>query len=143
MNALFRRKFLLWVLVALLAFGLGQPLPRPALALGAMLVGALSYGISLVLFVRAMRGLGAARTSALYGTAPLGGLGLSLLLFRDLPTPFFFVALALMAGGTVLLLTEQHGHGHTHDTIEHEHCHAHDDVHIMDDHIHIFKTGKL
>jgi drug/metabolite transporter (DMT)-like permease len=118
----------------LLALGLGQPLPRLGLALSAMLVGSLSYGISLVLFVRAMRGLGAARTSAMFGTAPLAGMGLSFLLFRDMPTALFFVALALMAAATVLLLNEQHGHAHTHDPSEHEHCHEHNDLHHTHDH---------
>lgn len=118
----------------LLAVSLGQPLPRLDTALGAMLVGGLSYGISLVLFVRAMRGLGAARTSAMFGTAPLAGVGLSFVLFRDMPTALFFVALALMAIGTAFLLNEQHGHAHAHELSEHEHCHEHEDLHHTHNH---------
>lgn len=92
-------------------------------------MGSLSYGLSIVLFVRAMRGLGAARTSALFGTAPLTGVALSFLLFRELPGGLFLAALLLIAAGTILLLNEQHEHVHRHEAIEHEHGHNHADEH--------------
>jgi drug/metabolite transporter (DMT)-like permease len=113
----------------LLALGLGNRLPALGNVLGSMVLGSLSYGLSLVLFVRAMRTLGAARTSAFLGTAPLAGVVLSLLLFRETPGAAFVVALPLMAGGAFLLLNEQHRHLHVHAPAAHEHRHYHGDSH--------------
>ncbi len=114
-----------------LALILGNPFPQPTVALGAMTVGSLSYGLSVVLFVRAMRSLGAARTSALFGTSPLTGVALSCLLFREPPTAMFVAALLLMAAGAILILNEHHEHLHMHEAIEHDHCHHHIDAHHM------------
>lgn len=61
----------------LLALLLGNPLPTLLAVLGALLLGSISYGMSIVLFIRAMRGLGASRTSALFGTSPMAGVGKS------------------------------------------------------------------
>lgn len=117
-----------------LAFILGNAFPGLTVVLGALLLGSLSYGLSIVLFIRAMRGLGAARTSALFGTAPLAGVALSLLLFRDSPSSLFFIALPLTLVAMFLLLREQHGHLHIHEAITHEHRHRHDDGHHTHDH---------
>jgi len=95
----------------------------------AILVGAVSYGASLVFFVRALEGLGAARTAAFYGVGPFVGALASLVMLREwsgwtmLPTFF------LMALGAWLLLTERHAHFHTHEAIVHTHQHTHDDLH--------------
>lgn len=113
---------------------LGRQFPALTIALGAMIVGSLSYGLSIVLFVRAMRGIGAARTSALFGTSPLAGMALSFLLFQDSPGLMFAIALPLMVGGTVWLFIEEHGHVHIHKTIVHEHRHWHDDEHHTHEH---------
>jgi ABC-type nickel/cobalt efflux system permease component RcnA len=102
--------------------------------MGALLLGGLSYGLSIVLFIRAMRGMGAARTSALFGTAPLAGVALSFLIFQDTLTPFFVIALVLMSAAALILLNEQHSHRHSHDPITHEHRHRHDDGHHSHDH---------
>jgi drug/metabolite transporter (DMT)-like permease len=118
----------------LLALLVGNSLPSPAVILGALVLGSLSYGCSIVLFIRAMRGLGAARTSALFGTAPLAGVVLSLILFREAPTPLFWVALPLTAVAMALLLLERHSHVHIHEEIVHEHRHHHDDGHHAHDH---------
>jgi drug/metabolite transporter (DMT)-like permease len=91
-----------------MAIALDNRLPGLAVVFGAMLLGCFSYGVSISLFIHAMRGLGAARTSALFGTAPLAGMLLSLVLFRELPNWLFVAALALMIIGTLVLLREQH-----------------------------------
>lgn len=117
-----------------LALLIGSPLPGWGAALGAMALGSLSYGLSITLFIRAMRGLGAARTSALFSTAPLAGLLLSLVLFRDPLSWLMLAALPLMAGGALLLIDEQHEHTHTHAALAHDHAHCHDDGHH--DHTH-------
>lgn len=123
------------VVNSLLALALGVTLPAAWLTLSAMAVGLLGYGISLVLFVLALRGLGAARTGAYFSTAPFIGAAVSLLLLGESTTPPFWFAAALMAVGVWLHLTEHHEHDHTHDAVEHAHQHAHDEHH---DHVHDF-----
>ncbi len=66
-----------------LALILGNKIPDWMTVLKAMLLGSVSYGLSITLFIRAMRGLGAARTSALFGTAPLAGVALSFILLKE------------------------------------------------------------
>lgn len=117
-----------------LALILGNWLPSILIVLGALLLGSLSYGLSIVLFIRAMRGLGAVRTSALFGTAPLIGTALSFVLFRDALTPLFLIALPLMIIAAALLFRENHEHRHTHEATTHEHQHRHDDGHHNHDH---------
>jgi multidrug transporter EmrE-like cation transporter len=108
---------------------LGNKFPAWEVVLGALVLGSLSYGVSIVLFIHAMRGLGAARTSALFSTAPIMGIILSLLLFQEFPSWFFLIALPFMFIGIWFLVNEQHEHHHTHETIVHEHSHIHDDGH--------------
>jgi drug/metabolite transporter (DMT)-like permease len=112
-----------------LAFIWGDQFPPLGSVVGAMILGAFSYGLSIVLFIQAMRGLGAARTSALFGTAPLAGVALSFLIFRGSPAWTFLAAFPLMLVGTIVLIREQHGHFHVHEELVHEHAHSHDDEH--------------
>lgn len=118
----------------LLGLGLGQQLPDFGLILRILLLGFISYGLSTMLFIYSMRGLGAARTSALYGTAPLAGVILSILIFRDPLTPLFLLAAVLMVAGAYLLANEEHAHFHIHMPVIHEHRHSHDEFHIHDGH---------
>jgi drug/metabolite transporter (DMT)-like permease len=111
---------------------LGQQPPPPTVILGILLLGFISYGLSTMLFIYAMRGMGAARTSALYGTAPLAGVLLSFIIFRDPITMLFLFAAALMTAGALLLANEEHAHFHIHMPVVHEHRHQHDDFHDHD-----------
>ena len=113
----------------ILSVSLGFPLPSLKFVLLAMVLGYFSYGLSIVLFIRAMRELGSARTSALYGTAPFVGAVLSFFLFRESQGSLFLLSLPIMMVGTVFLLKEDHGHLHKHATTEHEHRHNHNDLH--------------
>ncbi len=113
----------------LLAILLGKQLPSRETLLWAMLLGALSYGLSIQLFILAMRDLGAARSSALFGVAPFAGALLSIILFREMPQLLFWIAIPLMLSGTWLMLTEDHGHQHTHELSEHTHRHFHVEEH--------------
>jgi drug/metabolite transporter (DMT)-like permease len=108
---------------------LGQPLPGIGVVLGSLLLGAVSYGLSIMLFVHAMRGLGSARTSALFGAAPFVGAALSFLLFRESLGLLALIAAPLMAIGALLLVGEDHSHSHWHAASEHEHRHVHDEHH--------------
>ena len=103
----------------------------PALAptLAAGVIGLLGYGVSLTLFVLALRELGAARASAYYSTAPFIGVAVAFVALGDRPGPVFWGALPLMAAGVWLHLTERHGHVHAHERLVHEHPHRHDPHH--------------
>lgn len=111
-----------------LAWFLGDPFPSVTTILGTLILGFVSYGLSTMLFIRSMRGLGAARTSALYGTAPLAGVMLSIFIFRELPSVSFILATILMIGGALLLINENHAHSHVHTVVFHEHSHRHSDL---------------
>lgn len=110
-----------------LALTLGEQIPPLVSILWTMLLGWISYGLSTFLFIRSMRGLGAARTSALYGTSPLAGVLLSIVIFSEMPTIAFVFATLLMLGGAYLLVNEEHQHTHIHTALLHEHGHGHDD----------------
>lgn len=112
-----------------LAFALGASLPDGAVLLGTMVVGLFGYGISLVLFVLALRGLGTARTGAYFSTAPFIGAAVSLVLLGESTSSAFWIAAALMGWGVWLHLTEHHEHEHTHEPMEHGHRHTHDEHH--------------
>lgn len=112
-----------------IAAEMGVAWPMRAHILGAAALGLLGYGVSLVLFVLALRQLGTARTSAYFSTAPFIGATLSLLLFRQVPGALFWIAASLMAIGVWLHLTEQHAHAHTHGAMRHAHSHVHDEHH--------------
>jgi len=118
----------------ILAFVLRIELPTPGNALGALLLGSISYGLSIVLFVLALRGLGAARTSALFGAAPFIGALLALLIFRESPTPSLILAFLVMVAGAYLLLGEDHQHRHEHQVLLHDHRHSHVDGHHTHQH---------
>jgi drug/metabolite transporter (DMT)-like permease len=92
---------------------------------GALAVGFLGYGLSLTLFVRALRHLGTARTGAYFSLAPLLGAVVSLIVLREPIGAGFVAAGILMAIGAWLHLTERHEHDHRHDGLQHSHRHAH------------------
>ncbi len=112
-----------------LALFIGAHLPSmPALG-GAALVGFLGYGVSLVLFVLALRHLGAARTGAYFSTAPFIGAVMAIAMFGEEVTARLIGAGVLMVIGLYLHLSEAHEHEHEHEALEHEHRHAHDAHH--------------
>jgi drug/metabolite transporter (DMT)-like permease len=112
-----------------LAVALGATVPGPSILLGAGVVGFLGYGVSLVLFVLALRHIGTARTGAYFSLAPFVGAGLSLLLLQEQVGPRLLAAAGLMGLGIWLHLTERHEHRHHHESITHEHRHLHDEHH--------------
>lgn len=94
-----------------------------------LLIGFLGYGVSLVLFVLALRGLGAARTGAYFSTAPFLGAAISIGVLGESVSLLFWLAAAFMLLGVWLHLTEQHDHTHQHLPQEHTHRHVHDEHH--------------
>lgn len=119
----------------LLAIVLGRPLPSLGSAGLAMLLGAFSYGLSIQLFILALRSLGAARTSTLYSISPFAGVALSFILLHEIPTKFFWFALPLMIAGAWLMVSERHAHLHKHIPLTHSHAHTHPgDLHHQHQH---------
>jgi hypothetical protein len=112
-----------------LALATGARFPAVPLVAGAAVVGFFGYGISLVLFVLALRYLGSARTGAYFSTAPFIGAVLAIVLLGEPFTATLALAALLMAVGVYLHLTERHAHEHAHDVLEHEHRHIHDAHH--------------
>ncbi|MDB5989754.1 MAG: cnrT [Herbaspirillum sp.] len=105
---------------------MGLPLPDLSTAAIAGVIGFCGYGLSLVLFVLALRHLGTARTGAYFSAAPFVGAIVALWLPGESPGLHFWIALGLMAIGIWLHLTEKHGHDHRHEATLHTHPHTHD-----------------
>lgn len=118
---------------------------------GALTIGALSYGLSLVLFVEALRRIGSARTSTFFAVGPFIGTLLSVVMLGERPPAPCWFAAALMLGGVFLLYREKHRHQHTHEAITHHHRHfheehhqhAHDRMDIREPHDHIHAHGPI
>jgi len=112
-----------------IAFAMGSVRPGVVTIASAAVVGFLGYGVSLTLFVLALRQIGTARTGAYFSLAPFVGATISIVLLHDGVTPYFLIAGVLMGIGVWLHLTERHEHEHKHEPLEHEHMHVHDEHH--------------
>jgi drug/metabolite transporter (DMT)-like permease len=112
-----------------LALLLGARWREPAVVLAALVVGLLGYGVSLVLYVRALRELGTARTGAYFSLAPFIGAAIAIVGWREPVTGPFVLAALLMGLGLWLHITERHEHAHSHEPLEHAHSHRHDAHH--------------
>ncbi len=112
-----------------LAAVLGRPYPGAAAVSEALLIGMFCYGFSLVLYIRALAGLGAFRAGVFFGLAPFAGAAASLALFRDALRWPMAAATVLMLAGTAALARERHAHRHRHLPLVHFHVHHHDDGH--------------
>jgi drug/metabolite transporter (DMT)-like permease len=134
-----------------IALALGASLPAAKTLGQAGLLGFFSYGISLALFVLALRHLGTARTGAYYSLAPFIGAGAAILLLGEPVTVMFLAGGLLMAIGLWLHLTERHQHEHAHEPMEHEHVHVHDEHHQhthapgtpQEPHVHVHRHARL
>jgi drug/metabolite transporter (DMT)-like permease len=113
----------------ILAFAGGSHLPPAGTLLAAGTIGFLGYGLSLALFVLALRHLGTARTGAYFSLAPFIGTTLAVLLLGDALSSKLLVAGCLMGAGLWLHLSERHEHEHVHQAVGHEHRHRHDEHH--------------
>jgi drug/metabolite transporter (DMT)-like permease len=113
----------------ILAVTLGAQLPATAVSVLAGVVGFVGYGLSLALFVYALRELGTSRTSAYFSVAPFVGALVAVLILGEPFTGALMIAGALMGWGVWLHVTEHHLHDHDHHSLEHEHAHDHDEHH--------------
>lgn len=112
-----------------LALARHASLPTPGTIAAAAIVGFLGVGVSLVLFVLALRHLGSARTGAYFSLAPFIGAVVALAFLHEPVTAQLVVAALLMGVGLWLHLDERHDHEHVHEIMEHEHSHVHDEHH--------------
>jgi drug/metabolite transporter (DMT)-like permease len=112
-----------------LALAAGASLPAVPTISAAAAVGFFGIGLSLVLFILALRYLGTARTGAYFSLAPFIGALLAVALLNEPLTTRLLAAGILMGIGLWLHLSERHDHEHEHQAIEHEHAHVHDEHH--------------
>lgn len=108
---------------------LGAGMPQAAPLAMSLALGAMSYGLSLVIYILALRHLGSARTGAHFSTAPFFGAVFALAVLGEPLTLNLAIAAALTLAATWLVLTENHGHLHSHEPLTHSHRHRHDDEH--------------
>jgi drug/metabolite transporter (DMT)-like permease len=95
----------------------------------ALLVGALTYGISIVLYIASAQQLGATRSQILFSSSPFFGVLLSALLLGESISLLQGLAMVLIGGSLGALVLEEHEHEHLHAKIEHDHWHRLDDQH--------------
>lgn len=107
----------------------GASLPALTITAAAGAIGLLGIGVSLVMFILALRHLGTARTGAYFSIAPFVGALLAVVALGEPLTIKLLLAGVLMAGGVWLHLSERHEHTHAHGAMDHEHSHVHDEHH--------------
>lgn len=114
----------------LLSFLLFRGEPTAVQVSGTLLIGALSYGASLVLFIRSLREIGSARTSTWFASGPFIGTILSVIVLGERPPGEYWVAALVMLSGMFFLYGEAHRHVHRHEPLAHSHPHVHDEHHL-------------
>jgi drug/metabolite transporter (DMT)-like permease len=112
-----------------LALSRGAALPPSGTLAVVGIVGFLGYGVSLAVFVLALRYLGTARTSAYFSLAPFVGAVLAVVMLGEPLSLQLLAAGGLMGFGLWLHLAERHEHEHIHEPMDHEHRHRHDEHH--------------
>lgn len=115
----------------LLATMLGAVWPEVSIWSVALLVGALSYGASIALYISSAQQLGATRAQVIFASSPFLAAALSAVFLSEPFGPLHVIAVGVLIVSVFLLLKDrqEHEHDHTHDEIEHEHSHPHDDGH--------------
>ncbi len=137
----------------------GEKIPGIYWILPALLLGFVSYGLSINFYIKAQKDLGAAKTSAYYSIAPFLGVIFGVLLLKERPGIQFYVGVAIMIAATVLMVKDtislQHTHGHSHihthehrhgelvHTHEHEHIHSHTHTHGENESVHSHTHDNL
>lgn len=128
----------------------GEPFPSAAHVAAALVTGSFGYGASIVLHLRAVRSLGAARQAAYFATAPFIGALIAVPVLGDHLTPTHLAAGALMALGIAAIVRARHAHTHAHEAVEHEHAHMHDEHHphahegaVTEPHSHVHRHAPI
>ena len=90
----------------LIALLLGEQVPAVKWVLCVLLLGFVSYGLSISLYIMAQKHLGAAKTSAFYSIAPFLGVAFSLVLLGESPSLSFYAALPIMVSAVILMVKD-------------------------------------
>ena len=106
--------------------------------IGALLVGIVSYGISIVLYIVSAQQIGSTRAQVLFSSSPILGLLLSVLLLNEDMTYYHVLAIISTIIGIYFSNKTSHDHRHHHKYLLHSHEHIHADEH----HDHGHKRGK-
>ena len=152
----------------IIAIILGERIPDIKYIFISMLLGFVAYGLSIFLYIRAQRELGAAKTSAYYAIAPFIGTFLSFAVDGDRLSEVYFIGLIFMIIGSVIVVYDtmlknhihnhihtivhthngsthkhiiKHEHTHSHSGSEEKHCHNHDDYINSDEHKRMHESG--
>ena len=105
----------------------------PVHILGALALGAISYGLSILFYLTSAQRLGATRSQLIFSSAPFFGILLAFFLGERLS----FVQLGafiLFLGSVYLLFKESHSHEHQHHPLVHIHMHEHPSGHHAHEH---------
>jgi drug/metabolite transporter (DMT)-like permease len=113
----------------LIGLATGHPLPSADIVGGAVVLGAFSYGASVVLDTYGLRIVGAAREAAYFATAPFVGALFATVILDEQLRAADVAAMLLMILGVIALLRERHSHHHAHEPLAHDHLHVHDAHH--------------
>jgi uncharacterized membrane protein len=114
---------------------LSSPLVAEPQTVGtALVVGAVSYGLSIVLYIVSAQNMGATRSQIIFSSSPFFGVLLSAVFLGDTISLVHAAAMVLIAASCVLLVVERHAHLHRHPATSHEHWHRHDDGHHDHEH---------
>ncbi len=103
-------------------------------SLWALLLGGLSYGASIALYIRAAHEMGATRSQMVFASAPFFGVVMSLLWLGEGLSLLQGLAAVILAGSIALMFAERHEHAHRHEVLKHEHEHRHEDLHHEHEH---------
>jgi drug/metabolite transporter (DMT)-like permease len=114
---------------ALAGLATGAATPPLAAVAKLLALGAVGYGASLQLYLRAQRQVGAARTASVFAVAPFAGVAMAFAFGAAWPGVQLPIAGLLIGAGLWLHVTEHHSHRHRHDSLTHDHPHRHDDGH--------------
>lgn len=102
--------------------------------IGALIVGILSYGASITLYISSAQGLGATRAQMFFASAPFFGVALSAIVLGETISTIQIISATILAISLTFLFRDQHQHPHTHEATAHEHSHRHDDDHHTHEH---------
>lgn len=95
----------------------------------ALVLGAFSYGVSIVLYISSAQGLGATRAQMIFASAPFFGVTLSVLVLNETLSLLQIAAAVLLFASVIPLLLDSHTHEHVHKNLTHEHLHRHAEGH--------------
>lgn len=118
----------------IIGYFLTGEIPSIQLVIMAVILGAVSYGISIVLYITAAQNIGAVRSQIIFSSAPFFGLIFSAVLLYETISGIQLAAAFLLIISIIFMFIEKHVHSHAHERLVHIHLHGHDDMHHAHEH---------